>query len=119
MTLKQRVPTAPAGNEWVVSLVGNLTGAGTSSQANALAIALGQDGSLFTTVAANSGCRLPAGVSVGEEYVIANHGTNALLVYPPSGGFMGTASQNAAYSLAAGKTGYFMAVGLLTFTVNP
>jgi hypothetical protein len=119
MTLGVKVSQAPKGNEWLVNMVNNLTALG-SSQGTAYVIPAGQDGSIFTTVAASTGAILPgAGVAVGEEYVIANHGANALSVYPQTGGKMGTASANSAYSLAAGKTGYFMCVGQGNWTVNP
>lgn len=110
---------APKGNEWLPSVAQNLTAAG-STQGTATVIPSGQDESIFTTVAASTGCILPGvGVGVGEEYVVANHGANALAVYPATGGKMGTAATNAAYSLAAGKTGYFTYVGQGQWTVNP
>jgi hypothetical protein len=119
MTLGASIPQGPGQNAWLVKAVNNLTAAG-SSQGNAYVIPAGQDGSIFTTVASSTGAILPAsGVQVGEEYVIANHGSNSLSVYPPSGGKMGTASANTAYSLTAGKTGYFMYVGGLQWTTNP
>ncbi len=119
MTLGRKVSTAPAGNEWLPNPANGLTATG-NSQGTALAIPSGQDLSIFTTVAASTGCQLPsAGVAIGEEYVVANHGANALSVYPPNGSKMGTASANAAYSLTAGKTGYFVAVGGGNWTTNP
>lgn len=119
MTLKQSVATAPKGNEWIPNAVSGLTAAG-NSQGTALAIPSGQDCSIFTTVAASTGCIFPSsGVSIGEEYVVVNHGANALSVYPASGGKVGTAATNAAYSLAAGKAGYFIYVGLNQWSANP
>lgn len=110
---------APKGNEWLPTVVNNLTAAG-STQGGATAIPPGQDESIFTTVASSTGCSLPgSGLGIGEEYVIANHGANALSVYPATGGYVGTAAQNAAYSLAAGKTGYFTYVGSGHWTANP
>lgn len=118
MALGTSFPT-PHGNEWLVRVVNNLTALGTN-QATAFIIPMTQDGSIFTTVGSGTGALLPAnGVGLGEEYVIANHGVNALLVYPPSGGKVGNGSTNAAYSLGAGKTGYFMYVGQLNYTANP
>lgn len=112
-------PLAPKGNEWIANVGQALTASG-STQGTATAIPAGQDLSVFTTVPAGSGCILPAGLSAGEEYMVANHTTgSALNVYPPVGGFMGAAAQNAAYSLAAGKTGYFTCIGQNRFTVNP
>jgi hypothetical protein len=112
------VARAPAGNEWMPTPAINLAAAG-STKADATVIPLGQDFSIFTTVSSGQGCILPKGVGLGEEYVVANHGSNALLVYPPSGKKMGTAAGDAAYSLTAGKTGYFLGVGQDNFTVNP
>jgi hypothetical protein len=114
----QSVPTAPKGNEWLYAGKTGLSAAG-STQGTATAIPLGQDLSVFTAVSSGQGCILPAGIGPNEEYAVANHGANALAVYPPSGGAMGTASTNVAYSLAAGKTGYFVCVGPNQFTTNP
>jgi hypothetical protein len=117
--LRQTSSASPVGNEWMVSTKSGLTAAG-SSQGTALVIPNGQDMSVFNTVAGSTGCILPAvGVSVGEEYVVANHGANTLSVYPPSGGKVGNASTNTAYSLTSGKTGYFVFVGSLQWTANP
>lgn len=119
MTLGAKNTQGPNPNDWLVKPSNNLTAAG-NSQGTATVIPAGQDGSIFTTVAASTGAILPAtGVGIGEEYVIANHGVSALSVYPPSGGKVGNASANSAYSLTAGKTGYFMFVGQLQWTANP
>jgi len=119
MTLGSSTQRGPAGNEWLVKPVNNLTAAG-SSQGTAYVIPAGQDGSIFTTVASGTGALLPVnGIGLGEEYTVANHGVNALLVYPPVGGKVGNASTNTGYTLNAGKTGYFMFVGLLQWTANP
>lgn len=119
MTLGSSTQASPKGNEWLVKPVNNLTAIGTT-QANAYQVPSGQDGSLFTTVSSGTGATLPAvGVGLGEEYVLINHGVNALLVYPPVGGKVGNASTNTGYSLGAGKTGYFMFVGQLQWTANP
>jgi hypothetical protein len=95
---------------WLPNPSKNLTAAG-SSQGTALAIPVGQDLSIFTTVAASTGCLLPVtGVSIPEVYEVVNHGANALSVYPSLGGQIGTLGVNAAYSLAAGKMAIFMYV---------
>lgn len=121
MTLGTSVTTAPKGNEWVANASQNLTGTG-STQSGALAIPTGQDLSIVTTAGSGTGVVLPsAGVSRSEEYAVANHGTNALKVYPPTGGQIGTLGANVAYSLAAGKTGYFICCASLglQWTSNP
>lgn len=115
----QSVSTAPKGNEWLYSANPTPLTATGNSQGTALAIPLGQDLSVFGTVAASTGTILPPGIGTSEEYAVANHGANALSVYPPTGGKMGSAATNAAYSLASGKTGYFICVGPNQFTVCP
>ncbi len=118
MSLINPTQTGVSGSPWLDKPVVNLTATGTT-QSNAYVIPPGQSLSVFSTAASGTGCILPNGISAGEEYEVANHGSNALLVYPPVGGKMGSASTNTAYSLAAGKTGYFLCVGLLQFTTNP
>ena len=61
----------------------------------------------FTTVAAGTGVLLDNG-SRGDTQLIVNDGANTLAVYPPVGNAIGTASTNAAYSLAAGEVGFFL-----------
>lgn len=111
--------TAPKGNEWLWN--GNASGATAAgnSQGTAYAIPLGQDLTVFSTVGSSTGAVLPAGIAFNEEYAIANHGANSLSIYPPPGGKIGTLSTNAAYSLAAGKTAYFVCVGANQFTASP
>ena len=113
------VSTAPRGSEWLPNVVAGLTALGTT-QSNAFAIPSGQDSSIFGTVASGTGCALPgSGVGVGEDYEVANHGTNALLVYPALGGNIGTLGANAGYSLAAGKLAWFRYVGTKQWTACP
>ncbi len=118
MTLLNPNQTGVSGSPWIDKPVINLSGAGTT-QGNAYVIPIGQALSVFSTVGSGTGAILPPLVSLGEEYEIANHGANALLVYPPVGGKMGSASTNTGYSLVAGKTGYFLCVGIWQFTTNP
>jgi hypothetical protein len=65
----------------------------------------------FTTVASGTGAILPPGNtggantnSLGDEYMIANLGANALTVYPPPGG---TINGAASVSISANSLGYF------------
>lgn len=102
--LGQSISTAPQGNEWLAHPSPNLTATG-STQGTSLAIPAGQDLSIVTTAA--------SGVSRPEVYVVANHGANALKIYPTSGGQIGTLGANVGYSLAAGKTGYFTCIASL------
>lgn len=99
-------------NAWLPTVMSGLS-AGGSTQATATAVPSSQDCSVFTTVAAGQGCSLPGvGLSSGEVYTVVNHGASALSVYPAVNGYIGTAAQNGAYSLAAGSAVSFLYVGL-------
>lgn len=90
-----------------------LTGGGTSSQANATAVP--SDVCVFTTVALNSGARLPASGptsgQAGDVIIVANFGANPLLVYPATGGNISNAGVNAAVSIPVNKTADFYCLG--------
>jgi len=95
--------SAPKGNEWLATVAQNLSAAG-STQGTATPIPAVQDCSIFTSVSAGQGCVMPgSGVSIGEEYIVANHGANALKIYPAgTTAQIGTGGAQTAYSLAAG-----------------
>lgn len=74
----------------------------------------------FTTVAASTGAILPAssvttGIVAGDSFFVANLGANALSVYPPVGGNINGGTVNAAASVPAAKTAYFVAKGNGTY----
>jgi len=107
---------APQAQVTVGKPVSGLAAAGTSSQANATLISA--DVSIFTTVAANSGARLPAAnaasltAQAGDIYVVVNgQATNAMNVYPPVGGNFIAVAVNTAVSVPAGKTADFYCLG--------
>jgi hypothetical protein len=85
-----------------------LTGAGTSSQANALALVQGVN--KFTTVAANSGGRLPTAGASGPIAVI-NSGANPLLVYPATGETINALTANSSFSVTNAKMAVFWPAG--------
>lgn len=87
------------------------TATGTSSQANSYAIAA--DTTEFTSVAANSGARLPSTSEVGSVITIYNASGTAMFVYPETGGVINNGSVNAAITIAAGKGGQFTRIGWL------
>jgi hypothetical protein len=87
------------------SIATGLSGAGTSSQANAFAITSAVN--VFSTVAANSGGILPATAEVGSSVEIYNQGANPLLVYPHVGGTINALSANSSFSLTNAKSGIF------------
>ena len=70
------------------------------------ALALTADINVVTTVAALSGVALP-NFGAGAEVLVVNAGSNALLVYPFSGGTISGSALNVAYSLAAGSAKRF------------
>jgi hypothetical protein len=92
-----------------------LSGAGTSSQAAATLVT--DDFSVFSTVALNSGARLPAFNAIsgtaqaGDIYRIVNFGANPLLVYPATGGNISQAGVNASVSIPVNKTADFYCIG--------
>lgn len=89
-----------------------LTAAG-STQGTATLIT--SDFSVFSTVPASSGARLPVANAssmcglAGDIYIVVNASATAMLVYPPTGGSFVNAAASA--SLAGGKTGDFYCLG--------
>ena len=74
----------------------------------------------FSTTAAGTGAVLPPvsatvglATQLGDEFDVYNNGANALLVYPPLGGAIGTIAVNTALSVPSGKGAKF---ALLTIT---
>lgn len=107
------VPAQQAQMTVAGKLSNTLTGGGTSSQANATP--LPSDFCVFTTVALNSGARLPASGpnagAPGDIFVVANFGANPLLVYPATGGNISNAGVNASVSIPVNKTADFYCIG--------
>jgi len=95
----------------VGQFTGALTGAGSSSQANALA--LPSDLSVFTTTASNTGARLPAtGVNLGDRWTVVNYGASTLSVWPATTtGKIQNGSAGAAFSVATVKVAEFIYLG--------
>lgn len=88
--------SAPAAQASVGVSATGLTATG-STQATALQ--LGADVNKFTTVAASTGCILPA-MNGGDNIVVVNSGANALSLYPPVGASINALGANTAYSIA-------------------
>jgi len=86
------------------------TGLTATGSAQTDALALSTSISAFSTVASNTGARLPAASGKGE-YAVMNGGANTLKVYPATGERINAGSANAAFSVAAGKCAYFRPVG--------
>lgn len=98
------------------AILGKVTNTLTATGATqGTALLLPSEISVFTTVASGTGAILPAGMAAGDMYTVCNHGANALLVYPPTGGAIGTGATNAGASVAAGKTADFYCITPLLF----
>lgn len=102
------------------SAAGTGTGLTALGSTQATAYAINQDITVFGTVALSTGARLPASGVAGDDVVVANHGANALTLYPPVGASIGTASANAGLSIPAGKTAtcYFVSPTLWLVNVS-
>lgn len=104
---------AQLGSAAALVILGELTtsasGAGTN-QSTATAITTAN--TVFTTVAAGTGGRLPVTptVSANDRLHVANHGANTLALYPPVGGKLGTASTNVPALIAPGKAADFFCI---------
>lgn len=85
-------------------------GATAAGSTQTTALAMPGDNVAVTTTAASTGIILPV-CSPGDEQFIANLGANALTVYPPVGDAINALSANAGYSLAAGKSAFFVKTG--------
>lgn len=96
-------------------LSNTLTAAG-STQGTALPITT--DFAVCTTVASGTGVILPANAVASDQYMIANHGSNALLVYPPTGGAIANGTVNAGLSVPATKSVILKAITPLLWCAN-
>lgn len=97
------------------SVTTGLTAAGSSSQANALAVY--DDVNVITTAAANSGVRLRSDITAGDTQVVVNYGASQINVYPPVGGKISNGSVNAATTLPANASAQFICVNTLDFAM--
>lgn len=85
-----------------------------SNTTQATATVLAFEYNEFGTVGASGAAVLPTsqqmgGVTPGDDIVVVNLGANALVVFPPVGGKIGTAAVNASVSVPAGKSARFYA----------
>lgn len=94
-------------------LAAAITAAGTTQ---ATAQAIYADVNIVTVAAASSGVLLPADRAVGDTVEVTNLGANALAVYPPTGGNIGTGAANAAFSVPVSKTARFRLVSATQWT---
>lgn len=110
---------AQVGSQAALAILGDLasavSAAGTSQSG---ATALTTVNSIVTTASAGQGVRLPLTptVSANDRLHVANHTAVNLLVYPPSGGKLGTASANVPAALGPGKCADFFCIDGTNYT---
>lgn len=90
----------------------SLTATGTN-QATAYAITTAN--SVFTTVDAGTGARLPV-TGIADRLHVANCGTNTLMVYPPSGGKLNNMTSNVPAAIPPNKTADFVCIDGTNYT---
>lgn len=110
---------ASLGAQAALAVLGSLSASiAAAGSAQSTATLLSNANNIVTTVAAGSGVRLPVTpvVSANDRLHVANHGVNTLVVYPPSGGKLGTASTNVPAMIAPGKCADFFCVDGTNYT---
>ena len=104
---------AALGAQGALAVLGDLTTGATATGTGAsTAYAITAANTVFTTVAAGTGAKLPVTptVSAKDRLHVANNGVNTLSVYPPTGGRLGTATANVPANVAPGKAAYFFCI---------
>jgi hypothetical protein len=92
-----------------------VTATGSTSQANSYGIS--KPTTIFTTVGANSGARLPSFLTAGDSGRIQNNGASTLFVYPPVGGAINGGTTDAKVDVATLKGADFVCIDVLNFSV--
>lgn len=107
-----------AGHEAHPSTATGIASAGTTSQANSTALAAGVAYHRVDTANAAGGVRLPAPQGPQDVFVVNHAGaTNAVLLYPASGGKINGLSANANLSIPVGKAALCISVNATDWVV--
>jgi hypothetical protein len=93
------------------SVGGYETATAGTTQTQAGATALTGAINFVTTGNASDGVMLPSGRTVGSVVYIVNSSSNALNVYPATGGKINNGTANAAKALAANMSGCYISLG--------
>ena len=107
------------GTQGALAVLGDLTtGATAAGTGQSTAYAITTANTVFTTVAAGTGAKLPVTptVSAKDRLHVANNGANTLAVYPPTGGRLGTATANVPALIAPGKAADFLCLDGTNYT---
>ena len=101
------------GTQGALAVLGDLTtGATAAGTGQSTAYAITTANTVFTTVGAGTGAKLPVTptVSAKDRLHVANNGANTLAVYPPTGGRLGSATANVPALIAPGKAADFFCI---------
>jgi hypothetical protein len=99
------------------TVTSGLTAAGTN-QATALLMDM-NDSQQVTTTGSSTGVIFSAtGYSGGDSVVVVNHGANTLSVYPATGGKIGNAAANAAFTIVTLKSVQFWSINGLDWAAS-
>lgn len=112
---------ATLGTQAALAILGDLNAAATSAgTTQATAFAITTANTVFTTVAAGSGARLPVtpAVSANDRLHVANHGANTLTVYPPTGGALSSNTVNVPALVAPKKCAEFLCIDGTNYSVS-
>ena len=107
------------GTQGALAVLGDLTtGATAAGTGQSTAYAITTANTVFTTVGAGTGAKLPVTptVSAKDRLHVANNGANTLAVYPPTGGRLGTATANVPALIAPGKAADFLCLDGTNYT---
>lgn len=98
------------GTQAALAILGDIaTAVSAAGTTQGTATALTVSTSIVTTVSVGSGVRLPT-TSAKDRLHVANHGTNALAVYPPVGGKLSNQTTNVPAMLAPGRCADFLCI---------
>lgn len=98
--------------------VTGVTSAGTTSQANSTAIGVDTEYTRVDTAAANGGVRLPVPTGPQDTRVVTHAGaTNAVLLFPATGGKINGLAANASLSIPVGKAALCVAINATDWAV--
>lgn len=91
------------------SVAVGITAAGNSSQSGSTAITK-QYNEVSTVTSSANGVRLPVAADNQVIFIKNDDSADTLKVYPATGGVINALSTNAAQTIAAGKSGYFIGI---------
>lgn len=117
MTTQQKLMGLGTAAALAAQIAGDITaGITAAGSTQATATPIYSDVNVVSTTAASTGVLLPSNRSAGDTVEVTNLGANALSVYPPTGGNIGTGAANAAFSIPVSKSAIFRQVSATQWT---